>query len=477
MKKILSILFLSSFGLSAQTTIIEETLSKEKPKFTYNYSHQMNKIIISEAFEKSIGGGIFNKAFMLDENGNKEMIVDGENFSSLELSENGVDFLTIYLKKKIGPRVITYYTNSKKHDFGEMQNFFGGFYLYRHLFTDQYQLKILDASGKTGFEFDKDGFYLHKTDFTKKTSKKISLKKPNVQRLKGEHLLKVKDIGCYANLVDNNSFELVTKSVSKDLTSSTMYRTIYDLEGNILHDYKYDYKLPKGQLVRCTTREGETSISVQPNKSISKSSEFGQFGPMLDLGINEHFIDPITKDIYIYGLYVDEFPSGFYMIRYSNEGEKIWEKQFEIVDKKGLNNKRQTWSSVELFTNNYMDEKTLYFTIHGGMGGDHYNHYFLLDKENGAVEKQVYKVSESDVRGGFMTLSHASIFENNKLGKNKYGCDITVMAYHLNEKVKNYVDKVTAKKDVIFDSFISSKGLWLLESDNNNYYKVTLFKD
>lgn len=476
MKRLLPLLLLSTLGLSAQTTIIEETLGKGKPKFTYDYSFQMNKIIISEAFESSMGGGIFNKAFMCDENGNKEMIIDGDKFSSLELSENGVDFLSIYLAKKLGPRTVAYYVNSKKYDFGEMKNFFGSFSLYEHLFTDQYQLKILDAKGKKDFDFEKDGFYLNRTDFTKKITKSFQLKKPNVQRLKGEHLLKVKNPGCYVNLVDNNSFELITKSISKDMTGSTMYRTLYDLEGKMLHDYTYSYELPRGGLVRCTTREGKSATAVQPNQSITKSSTYGDRGPLLDLGINEHFIDPVTNDVYIYGLYMEEFPAGFYLIRFNKEGEKIWEKQYAIEDKKGLNNKRQTWSSVSLFIKNYMDDKTLSFAIAGGMG-DTYNHFFLLDKENGVVKKHIYNDTETVAKGGFLTLAHSSIYEVTKLGKNRY-CDTnTLMAYNLNEKVKKYIDGVATKKEVTFDSFVSSKGFWLLESDNDNYYKVTYFKD
>jgi|GEM_PF-4848763 len=477
MKRLLPLFLLSSLGLSAQTTILEETLGKGKPKFTYDYSVQMNKIIISEAFESSMGGGIFNKAFMCDENGNKEMIIDGGKFSSLEMSDNGVDFLSIYLAKKLGPRTVAYYINSKKYDVGEMKNFFGVFTSYAHLFTNQYQLKILDVKGKTDFDFEKDGFYLHKTDFTKKTSKSIPIKKPNLQRLKGENLLKVKNIGCYANLIDNNSFELITKSVDKHLTGSTMYRTIYDLEGKIINDYTYRYELPKGGLVRCVTREGKDAISVQPDNSITKSTPFGQFGPILDLGINDHFIDPVTKDVYIYGLYVEEFPAGFYLIRYTNEGEKIWERQYEIADKKGLNNKRQLWSSVSLRINNYMDDKTLSFSIHGLGGKDSYNHFFLLDKDKGDVEKQVYQDSETVAKGGLLTLAHSSIYEVTKLAKNRYCDSNTLMAYTLNEKVKKYMDGVVNKKEISFDGYLTSKGFWLLESDNDNYYKVTLFKD
>ncbi|RZK04157.1 MAG: hypothetical protein EOO46_17280 [Flavobacterium sp.] len=476
MKGFLPLLLLSSLGLSAQTTIIEETLGKGKPKFAYDYSVEMNKIIISEAFESSTGGGVFNKAFMCDVNGKKEMIVEGNNFSSLELSENGVDFLSIYLAKKLGPRTVAYYVDSKKYDFGEMKNFFGSFSLYEHLFTDQYHLKILDDKGKKYFDFEKDAFYLNRTDFTKNVTKSFKLKKPDIGRLRGEHLLKVKDPGCYVNLVDNNSFELITKSISKGMTSSTMYRTIYDLEGKMLYDYSYSYELASGGLVRCTTREGKSAISVQPNQSITKSSTYGDRGPLLDLGINEHFIDPVTKDVYIYGLYMEEFPAGFYLIRFTKEGEKIWEKQYAIEDKNGLNNKRQTWSSVSLYIKNYMDDKTLSFAIAGGMG-DTYNHFFLLDKENGAVKKHVYDDTETVSKGGFLTLAHTSIYEVTKLKKNQY-CDTnTLMAYKLNENVKKYIDGVPSKKEVTFDSFVSSKGFWLLESDNDTYYKVTYFKD
>ena len=476
MKKIFLLSLIICFCTNAQKVIVEEALGKDKPRFQFKYSLVMNKMFINEASNFSYDRAVYNKSFLYDENSNKEILITDGKFNFHELSDNGIDFMTVTYEAMLGPFSVMYHSNNKLYEFGRVDNYLGSLYFFDKLFTDQFQLKIVDSKGKRGMSYEKDPFYLEKTDYTKKTSKKIPIKKPNFLRLKGESLLKVKDIGCFANIVDNKSFEIITKSISKDLTSCTMYRTIYDLDGKITNDYEYSYTLSKGQLVRCSSTIG--SYSAKPIKSVTKPTQYGTNGPLLDLGINQHFIDPITKDVYIYGLYMDEFPAGYYLIKFNNEGEKIWEKQYPIQDKKGFNNKRQFWHSVNLGIDNYMDDKSLSFSIQGRGNEDTYNHFFLIDKEKGELKKQVYRDCYTETtKGGIGTLAKSSIFEINRIMKNRYSDVNTITVYVLNEKVKSYVDNLTSKKDICFNSIISSNGIWLVETDNHTYYKVTLFKN
>ena len=49
---------------------------------------------------------------------------------------------------------------------------------------------------------------------------------------------------------------------------------------------------------------------------------------------------------------------------------------------------------------------------------------------------------------------------------------------NVNKKVQNYLIELNKAKDKIFvNSRISDKGVWLIESDNDEYYKVTFFEN
>ena len=43
--------------------------------------------------------------------------------------------------------------------------------------------------------------------------------------------------------------------------------------------------------------------------------------------------------------------------------------------------------------------------------------------------------------------------------------------------MKKYIDKINTKKEVFFNSIVSQDGIWLFETDNDAYYKVTLFNE
>ena len=47
----------------------------------------------------------------------------------------------------------------------------------------------------------------------------------------------------------------------------------------------------------------------------------------------------------------------------------------------------------------------------------------------------------------------------------------------MNKNVQNYIRSVKSKKDVQFEAIIAESGIWLIESDNKEYYKVLLFED
>jgi len=466
MKNILFfITLLLSFYVNSQTTIVDENLNKQKSFFQYHYSFPTNTLILNEASEKRS----CLKTFAYNAEGDKDTLQIASKFHYFNISENGINYNSGFLESATASPQITYYSKGKYYGADKVKNYSNNHSLFETFFNDQYQFRIIDASGTPGMDFEKDGIYLEKKDYTMKTTKKISLKKPNMQRLRGKDLLSIKNIGFRTNLVDNDSFEIVTKNVSNDEKTSTLYRTIYDLEGTIINDYSYSYTVPTGKLVRCKTRELSMCISTNSRSFVD--------GPIADLGINEHYIDPLTGDVYIFGLYMDNSPIGFYIIKFTKEGKKNWEKFYEINDK-GFNDRTQYWENTGIYLHPFMNENTLAVAIEGNYP-DKYNHFFTINNKTGEIQKKANVNSNVETNKGGMSLAlkRHSIFGNIKLASKKYCERNTLFAYSINEKVKKHIDGIKSKKEVFFDTYITSKGLWLLESDNDNYYKVTLFKD
>lgn len=466
MKKILFLIpFISTFYVNSQTIIVDESLNKQKPFFNYQYSFPTNKLILNEA-----SGKAYLKTFSYDADSNKDSLQIGSKFHYFNISENGINYNTEFLESAMASPKITYYSNNKYYEADKVKNYSNNHSLFTTFFNDQYQFRIVDASGAPRMDFEKDAIYLEKRDYTKKITKKISLKKPNILRLKEKSLLSIKNIGFRANLVDNDHFEIVTKSVSNDEKTATLYRTIYDLEGTIINDYSYSYTTMVGHLVRCKTREESMCISTNSRSFVD--------GPIADLGINEHYTDPLTGDVYIYGLYMDKSPVGFYLIKFEKEGKKIWEKFYEIDDKKGFNDRTQYWENTGIYLHKFMNENTFAVAIEGNHP-DKYNHFFVVNNQTGEIERKAYADSKVETNKGGMglALKRHSIFANTKLTSKRYCERNTLLAYNINEKVKKHIDGIKSKKEVFFDTYITAKGIWLLESDNDSYYKVTLFKD
>ena len=59
--------------------------------------------------------------------------------------------------------------------------------------------------------------------------------------------------------------------------------------------------------------------------------------------------------------------------------------------------------------------------------------------------------------------------------KNKIFDDYGLVLYNINSKIKSYVDSINSKNKIYFHTQISDLGIWLIESDNETYYKVTYF--
>ena len=51
------------------------------------------------------------------------------------------------------------------------------------------------------------------------------------------------------------------------------------------------------------------------------------------------------------------------------------------------------------------------------------------------------------------------------------------IALDVSQNYLNYIKKLAPNKTLYFDTIFSDKGIWLVETDNEDYYKVSHFKD
>lgn len=62
--------------------------------------------------------------------------------------------------------------------------------------------------------------------------------------------------------------------------------------------------------------------------------------------------------------------------------------------------------------------------------------------------------------------------------RNKTFSHICFAAMSINSNVMNYLKSILeGDKRLYFETIFSDQGIWLVETDNKEYYKVTLFKE
>lgn len=474
MKKFLFICLISA-SVNAQT-VYETKIDKEKEIIKCNYLPLTNTLVVKEAPKKSYAYPSYNNAYLVDENGTITPIIKNEVFSSLFFSLDNKDFSYQQFKASTSP--VTFNIGGKI-----ITDEFKSNLLYKRFRVFKYKERQANFNSNTlytivnqdfenyGINIEKDVLVLEKYDFVKKSAKKITLQKPDLSVLKAKELEQFDRVAFQARFQPDNTFDIVTKSLSKDLSSSTIYRSVYDLDGKNINNYTYRVN---------DANAGLTAVYTQSREENLWQAKVQMDAKPIDLDINDYYIDPATQDFYVYGISSSKKSYGFYLNRYKKSGEVIYEKFYALNQEKGFSGKLRSFLLCEVSLFEYNDGESLLITVNNDKGFDDNTKQliYLIDKKSGSITKNVeYLNTVISSKGTFTQLGSYSIFANNKY-KNKIFCSNSVLSVlNVNEKVKSYIDKVSAKNDVYFDCFINSKGIWLMESDNEHYYKVTVFKN
>jgi hypothetical protein len=488
-KVILNILFLSGLCMSAQTTVYETALSKDKPVVKYTYLPFSNKVVIKESTTLTKTVATFNKAIEFDNKLNSKIINENTKFLYLFSSLDNQYFGYSMREGLFSPHSMSFFNGKeavnfimKEKDFLNYgRDYFYTIFSYKPIipFDKNYFYSVTNDKGSNALNIGKENVMLSKFEISKQKTNLIPIKKPDIERLKTKDLEVPSQIPFQSRFYSNNTFEIVTKSVKKDLTSATLYRDIYDLEGKFIRELSYNYGFSKGFIAPSNTNfsfENMFNSDLIPGTMKRNILDF-----------NDYYIDTKTNDFYVYGILDSKessgislkAPLGFYIIKYSDKGDKVWEKVYDLSQTKGFKEKSQQYLRIFINLNQFCQKDALSITIKGmNSYSNYYNLFYLINKESGEVEKTANIDNNVETNKGSMsTGAKYSIFENLVYNKNKYFDSTTFLTLSLNDKVKKYIDKINIKKEVFFNSIVSQDGIWLFETDNETYYKVTLFDE
>lgn len=469
----------SSVYVNAQTTIVEEKFKDGMVPIDYFYFPKSNKFIITEGLQPkkvsfySMPSVEINNVISFDSFGKKEFLAKNVNWEWFDFSISENTFRgTNVSKSMMSNSTYKYYINGKStstSDFKKINNPYSE--NNAHIFyNDKYELAFTDKKLNTDINLKDEELFLTITDIFTSKSKKIGIEKQDINKLIGDAFIKPHKgfVGFNVNAIDNEKFEIITKSISKDYNSSVLYRTNYNMEGKKLNETAFTINLKDNYLIYSINGGGLTK-SIMSGTGGNSVWVFAD-----DLSINNFYEDNTTKDVYIYGLFGTNSkqlnrtnsPSGYYIFKFDKNGNKIWESINPIVDKKDFNDDIDL---MRLYIVLRLYNDKLYFSV-GEDNKKNYVHYSFLDKNTGKIVKE-NKISYDKATFSFTGKRSLKGYDNKDLGIE------TLVALDSNQKVADYIKKIKSPETIILKAVFSEKGVWLFETDKKDYYKVTLFKD
>jgi hypothetical protein len=473
MKKFYLFLFITcSMNFYSQQLILDENIKDDIELFRYKLLPISENIIIAKSSKKNSSQFVkyFNDIYLVDDSKNIKDL--NNNFLFKEYSISPVSD-----QIRLMPEFKNFSDDSKncfidKNGISKVVDLDDKSFnkMARDLFTSENYFVFFNKKNKLEINLKNDNILFSKTNFTTKKSNTVNIPNINTERLLENNYSKIKRPAFTINLLTENQIEIITKHVSKDFASTTLYRTVYDYDGKKLSEFNYLYNCKLGIL------RYSINTSSEKNRFYTSNQIEGNI-PVMDLDINDYYVDLKTNDLYLYGLYGKKGKGayGFYLLKFKDDGTLIYEKIIEIDDKKGLN-KQSIWLQYSIKMKEY--KNNLVLTIIGANAYNNDNHHiYEISKETG--EKLSYSILESkshSSKGSFIRVpENLTIFEINEFSKNKFVSRDIYTAVALNKKVEEYILSDEKKVDVFYDCFITKKGIWLFETDNDNYFKTLFF--
>lgn len=477
MKKILlSLGLLTCMYANAQTVIVEEKFEKDDiPTGQYFLSNSDNFLIFKGKRIKFTVASSIKNIFAYDSKGNKSTFLSNvtlylSDFSNTEKTFKSYDATSISFNAKS-----YYYVNGKvvgtgfASDLEKARKCF-----YGDSFTDKFELGITNEDKNADIKLEKNALYLETIDFIKRKTKRVKLETLDISRLTGDNLIKPEEkIGFKCKLNKDDSFDIITKSISKDYSSTILYRTTYNLLGKKINDVPFKLELSNKFFLYSYNGGGDIGKTT---KLIYATSGTGQKGEGVftdDLSINNFVEDKETGDVYIYGLYGDKAyklnnlakPVGYYVFKFDKKGNKIWESINEL--KKDKYDKFSTRFMVRFrkIKNDYC-----FYFLH-----DRNLNYGIIESKSG----KLLKTNVIDFGGNYGNLTGTGYltaqYDIKDIKRKNFDIE-GLIALDINTKFSEYIKSLDPKIDTDFNIYFREQGIYVIESDNKKYYKVTLFE-
>jgi hypothetical protein len=458
MKKLfLPLAFVAVIGMQAQTTIVEEKYEKNNEPMHFNFLQNSNKLVIQKGTGPVIAGLPQVRSLIeFTSNAEKRTLVDDVKFMDCYFTESEGGFVGNIFANMGYVNKIQFFSNgksSKPYDRSSAKHF---------KYSDNYGFYLSKKNEGLVDRLDEKDISLKRFDTYNLIKKDIKIELPDLNRLV---VNKYWGIGYKLNILDSEHFEIITKAIDKEYKSMSFYRTIYNMEGKKINDLKYIIDLKGLYFVNSLTKGGSMKFDSQGNHIFAD-----------DLSINNYIIDKNTKNIFIYGLFgkeSEEKPAGYYIFKFSENGEKLYES-INYINNEDFQSKsyKHALYNKPIIAGN----KLLFVTGRVNiMNSKFYNYnYSYIDIDTGKELSSKFITYEMDryvISDNFFNEYHTSKQLKNKvINTNGY------ILYDSNPLVKKYIDSVSSKRKIAFNGLISAEGFWLIETDNKEYYKVTYFE-
>lgn len=467
MKKFLFyFVLLSSIFMNAQTIIVEEKFVEDNVPLDYSFLNNSNELVIQKG--KHVKMSLKREVHSLNKyeyNSTKSILIDNSVLMDVSFSDldNSIFLASDYAAMKWSSDYKIYSEGKPSSTIKKKQNY--------DVFDKEYLYLLADKNEDAKINFDKEDLFLYKINAKTQNKEKILISEPIINQIVKDDYYDLKKI-YFKSFFRKDYFELVTKLISKDCNTSTLYRFLYDYNGKKIKSYTYKIFIDN-PFIRTNNGGGNLSYTTFQNSSNVIVGFIDQ------LTINNFYIDELTQDIYVYGLYgkkdkknINSNPTGYYVFKFNQKGDLIWKQLSDINDKQlnGFGNEGNLYTSLEI------NKSNVNFIIYSEKF-DEFVFYKQLNAEKGNVKNENKITYKEDKVFTMMSGTRDFILSFYEINKTKVRFDALGLVYYdCNKSFKSYIDSINSSKDKIYmNTLVSKEGIWLIETDNKNYYKVTYF--
>lgn len=458
-------LLMSTFVFT-QNTIIDEKINEHNSSLSFSTDYDKDLLFINKGkVYGSIRGVNEVDAFTFGTI-DKTNIINDQKFSSYSKMEfddsylgmefSTVGWLTNYKVFNSGKLIATIDKNELK----DLNNI--------SFYSKDFFYGLANEKGKEVENLAKNDLFLKIFSVSDKKIKSVKLTNNYLLNEDNKDYKNEKKVYFISNFHKDN-FEIVTKFLSEDFKSCLIRRTLYDYQGKFI------------KII-------DLKVAIDFNMIFSNNGgaliESGQIEMFIGNGaVNNFFVDN-DNNIFVYGLYTKKGSnpymnkiSGYYVIKYDNNGNLIWKCIHNIDDKDVNENGAKTRTHLMLGKS---DKGILSLKIFKRYN-DQYLYNSQIDASNGQFISEsttLFNVDSMGLSEYFNAPLRSTLqlkdLKNIRFGDYSFG----FLIYQTNPKVKAYVDNLNNSKNKTYLEFLQSKsGIWLVESDNKSFYKVTCFKN